>query len=108
MKLIFGKRYADEKGDFFVHPGLSPGATGGRAVVNATMNMTNGFRQAGMKVLWRIVHLSPIFSFPDAGFNKEVVRVGLLRSHYHASCISGRIFKYQSHLLSCQHRKLWK
>ncbi|KAH7350514.1 Isochorismatase-like protein [Rhexocercosporidium sp. MPI-PUGE-AT-0058] len=38
--------------NFFLHPGLSPSATGGRDVVNATVNMIQGFRKAGMKVLW--------------------------------------------------------
>jgi nicotinamidase-related amidase len=38
--------------DFFLHPGLSPHATAGRGVVNATVNMIEGFRKAGMKILW--------------------------------------------------------
>jgi hypothetical protein len=38
--------------DFFLHPGLSPEATAGRGVVDNTVNMINGFRKAGMKVLW--------------------------------------------------------
>ncbi|CZR56138.1 uncharacterized protein PAC_06026 [Phialocephala subalpina] len=38
--------------NFFLHPGLSPKATAGRGVVNATVNMIQGFRKAGMKVLW--------------------------------------------------------
>ncbi|RFU33073.1 hypothetical protein B7463_g3307, partial [Scytalidium lignicola] len=38
--------------NFFLHPGLSPKATKGRGVVNATVNMIHGFRKAGMKILW--------------------------------------------------------
>jgi len=45
--------------DFFLHAGLSPGATRGRAVVIATVKMINGFSQAEMKVLGTNVNLSP-------------------------------------------------
>ncbi|TVY75821.1 Peroxyureidoacrylate/ureidoacrylate amidohydrolase [Lachnellula suecica] len=38
--------------NFFLHPGLTPKATAGRGVVNATVNMIQGFRRAGVKVLW--------------------------------------------------------
>lgn len=38
--------------NFFLHPALSPKATAGRTAVQPTVNMINGFRQAGMKVLW--------------------------------------------------------
>ncbi|KAI9712656.1 MAG: hypothetical protein M1820_001277 [Bogoriella megaspora] len=38
--------------NFFLHPSLSPRATGGRTAVQPTVNMINGFRQAGMKILW--------------------------------------------------------
>jgi len=38
--------------NYFLHPGPSPAATAGRGVVPATVNMINGFRTAGMKVLW--------------------------------------------------------
>ena len=38
--------------NFFLHPELAPNATDGRAIVPATVNMINGFRGAGMKVLW--------------------------------------------------------
>jgi hypothetical protein len=55
------------KEDFFLHPGLSPGATAGRGVVNATVNMINGFRKAGMKVLWTNVSLCAIHP-PSSGF----------------------------------------
>lgn len=48
--------------DFFLHPGLSPKATAGRGVVNATVNIIQGFRKAGMKVLWTNVLRAPIFS----------------------------------------------
>ena len=38
--------------NFFLNPQLSPQATRGRAIVNATVNMINGFRANGMKVCW--------------------------------------------------------
>ena len=38
--------------NYFLHPSLSPRATGGRAIVNATVNMVEGFKAAGMKTLW--------------------------------------------------------
>jgi nicotinamidase-related amidase len=38
--------------NFFLYPKLSPGATKGRAIVNATVNMIEGFRAANMKILW--------------------------------------------------------
>lgn len=38
--------------NFFLHPDLSPGAKTGRAAVPPTVNAINGFRKAGMKVLW--------------------------------------------------------
>ncbi|KAF2103974.1 Isochorismatase hydrolase [Rhizodiscina lignyota] len=38
--------------NYFLHPGLSPGATKGRAIVNTTVSMVDGFRKAGIKVLW--------------------------------------------------------
>ena len=38
--------------NFFLHPALAPKATNGRGVVNATVNMINGFKAAGMKTLW--------------------------------------------------------
>ena len=38
--------------NYFLHPTLSPRATGGRDIVNATANMIQGFRTNGMKVLW--------------------------------------------------------
>lgn len=38
--------------NFFLHPDLSPGAKTGRAAVQPTVNMINGFRKHGMKVLW--------------------------------------------------------
>jgi nicotinamidase-related amidase len=50
-KAAFGFDFVDDP-DFFLHPGLSPTATAGRGVVNATVNMIQGFRKAGMKVLW--------------------------------------------------------
>jgi nicotinamidase-related amidase len=54
------KRNLTDGTDFFLHPGLSPGAIAGRGVVNATVNMIQGFRKAGMKVLWtNVCPLSP-------------------------------------------------
>ena len=38
--------------NFFLHPQLSPRASGGRAAVVPTLNMINAFRANGMKVLW--------------------------------------------------------
>ncbi|KAF2465604.1 Isochorismatase hydrolase, partial [Lindgomyces ingoldianus] len=38
--------------NYFLHPKLSPRATGGRAAVQPTLNMIAGFRKKGMKVLW--------------------------------------------------------
>ena len=38
--------------NFFLHPQLSPHATGGRAAVTPTLAMINAFRANGMKVLW--------------------------------------------------------
>jgi nicotinamidase-related amidase len=38
--------------NFFLHPELSPKATNGRAAVQPTVNMINGFRKHGMKILW--------------------------------------------------------
>lgn len=38
--------------EFFLNPELSPKATGGRTAVQPTLNMIDGFRKAGMKVLW--------------------------------------------------------
>ncbi|EXJ83262.1 hypothetical protein A1O1_06881 [Capronia coronata CBS 617.96] len=38
--------------NFFLHPDLSPSAKTGRAAVPPTVNMINGFRKHGMKVLW--------------------------------------------------------
>ncbi|KAK5081026.1 hypothetical protein LTR05_008343 [Lithohypha guttulata] len=38
--------------NYFLHPQLSPNATAGRAAVAPTVNMINGFRANGMKVLW--------------------------------------------------------
>ncbi|KAK5233001.1 hypothetical protein LTR47_005865 [Exophiala xenobiotica] len=38
--------------NFFLHPDLSPAATKGRGAVQPTVNMINGFRKHGMKVLW--------------------------------------------------------
>jgi hypothetical protein len=38
--------------NFFLHPELSPKATGGRKAVQPTLNMIDGFRSKGMKVLW--------------------------------------------------------
>lgn len=38
--------------NFFLHPQLSPKATGGRAAVAPTLNMINAFRANGMKILW--------------------------------------------------------
>jgi nicotinamidase-related amidase len=38
--------------NFFLHPGLSPRATGGRAAVAPTVALVQGFRAAGMPVLW--------------------------------------------------------
>ena len=38
--------------NYFLHPALSPKATGGRAAVTPTANMIQGFRSKGMKVLW--------------------------------------------------------
>lgn len=38
--------------NFFLHPQLSPAASLGRAAVQPTLNMINGFRANGMKVLW--------------------------------------------------------
>ncbi|KIW93621.1 uncharacterized protein Z519_06226 [Cladophialophora bantiana CBS 173.52] len=38
--------------NFFLHPDLSPKAVNGRAAVEPTVNMINGFRKHGMKVLW--------------------------------------------------------
>jgi len=38
--------------NFFLHPQLSPGATAGRTAVQPTVNMINGFRKHGMKILW--------------------------------------------------------
>lgn len=51
----------DIDSDFFLHPGLSPEATAGRGVVNATVDMIQGFRKAGMKVLWTNVRFSFFF-----------------------------------------------
>jgi nicotinamidase-related amidase len=38
--------------NFFLHPDLSPSAKTGRAAVAPTVDMINGFRKHGMKVLW--------------------------------------------------------
>ncbi|KAL9094480.1 MAG: hypothetical protein Q9165_003330 [Trypethelium subeluteriae] len=38
--------------NFFLDPALSPAATAGRAAVTPTVNLIQGFRAAGMKVLW--------------------------------------------------------
>ena len=38
--------------NFFLHPQLSPHASGGRAAVTPTLSMINSFRANGMKVLW--------------------------------------------------------
>jgi len=38
--------------NFFLHPDLSPSAKTGRAAVQPTVDAINGFRKAGMKVLW--------------------------------------------------------
>ncbi len=38
--------------NYFLHPDLSPSAKTGRAAVEPTVNMINGFRKHGMKVLW--------------------------------------------------------
>jgi nicotinamidase-related amidase len=38
--------------NFFLHPDLSPAATRGRAAIEPTVNMINGFRKHGMKILW--------------------------------------------------------
>lgn len=38
--------------NYFLHPQLSPQATAGRKAVQPTVNMVNGFRNSGMKVLW--------------------------------------------------------
>lgn len=38
--------------NFFLHPQLNAGATLGRAAVQPTVNMINGFRKHGMKILW--------------------------------------------------------
>ncbi|KAK4964160.1 hypothetical protein LTR66_012448 [Elasticomyces elasticus] len=38
--------------NFFLHPQLNPAATGGRKAVQPTLNMIDGFRANGMKVLW--------------------------------------------------------
>jgi hypothetical protein len=38
--------------NFFLHPKLSPKAEGGRKAVQPTLDMINGFRKAGMPVLW--------------------------------------------------------
>jgi nicotinamidase-related amidase len=66
---------ADREKDFFLHPGLSPKADGGRGVVNATVNMITGFRKAGMKVLWTNVHV-PLFPSQIFLVTKECVYSG--------------------------------
>jgi len=38
--------------NYFLHPQLSPRATGGRWAVQPTLNMIDGFRKMGSKVLW--------------------------------------------------------
>ncbi|KAG8627914.1 hypothetical protein KVT40_003787 [Elsinoe batatas] len=38
--------------NFFLDPQLSPGASGGRGAVAPTLNMINGLRAIGSKVLW--------------------------------------------------------
>ncbi|KAK4999837.1 hypothetical protein LTR66_001221 [Elasticomyces elasticus] len=38
--------------NFFLHPQLDPAATGGRKAVQPTLEMIDGFRANGMKVLW--------------------------------------------------------
>lgn len=38
--------------NFFLHPLLSPHATGGRKAVQPTLDMIDGFRKKGMKILW--------------------------------------------------------
>ncbi|MCJ1325130.1 hypothetical protein MMC10_001792 [Thelotrema lepadinum] len=38
--------------NFFLHPKLSPHASGGRTAVTPTLNMIKAFRANGMKVLW--------------------------------------------------------
>ena len=38
--------------NFFLHPQLSPKATGGRTAVEPTLKMIDGFRSKGMKILW--------------------------------------------------------
>ncbi|KAF2219257.1 Isochorismatase-like protein [Elsinoe ampelina] len=38
--------------NFFLDPQLSPGASGGRGAVAPTLNMINGFRAIGSKILW--------------------------------------------------------
>lgn len=62
-KSLLDKGYAKMSSDFFLHPGLSPKATAGRGVVNTTVNMIQGFRKAGMKVLWTNVGFSSWFWF---------------------------------------------
>lgn len=38
--------------NYFLHPELSPRASGGREAVQPTLNMINGFRAMGSKILW--------------------------------------------------------
>lgn len=38
--------------NYFLNPTLSPKASAGRAIVNTTVNLVQGFRRAGIKVLW--------------------------------------------------------
>ncbi|KAK4992533.1 hypothetical protein LTR50_001075 [Elasticomyces elasticus] len=66
--------------NFFLHPQLNPAATGGRKAVQPTLNMIDGFRANGMKVLWTnwgldnfdLVTIPPSFS---EGFSNDSTMV---------------------------------
>lgn len=38
--------------NFFLHPELNPMATAGRAAVEPTLKIIEGFRKKGIKILW--------------------------------------------------------
>jgi nicotinamidase-related amidase len=77
--------------NFFLHPDLSPKATGGRAAVTPTLAMIDAFRTAGMKICWvqwgltaydlRTISPSFLYGFSDGvhantSFGSEMGLVG--------------------------------
>jgi hypothetical protein len=68
--------------NYFLHPSLSPRATGGRTAVQPTVDMVKGFRKAGMKVLWTnwgldefdLLTIPPSFLSGFSGGTDDVLR----------------------------------